>query len=409
MSGAPTDTTSDGSLHGTTIILGVTGGIAAYKAAYLARLLVRDGAEVHAVLSAGAEQLVGAATFAGITGQPARTRVWDDPEDIVHVRLARVADAVVVAPATAHLLAKAAAGLADDLLTNILLMARCPVVLAPAMHTEMWEHDATQSNAAILRDRGLELVGPASGELAGGDVGEGRMVEPEAILDAVRRVLGRTRQLVGLRVVVTAGPTREAIDPVRFITNRSSGRMGFALAAEAAVRGAEVDLVAGPVHLDTPAGVRRHDVTTASDMYDVTTKLASDADVVVKAAAVTDFRPTGAADQKLKKGEGAPTIELTMNPDILAELGERRQGDRPVLVGFAAETTDPEGYGKRKLEEKKVDLVVVNDVSADDAGFEVETNRVVILRDGGRVDVPLSTKQDVARAVWDEIMSLLGD
>ncbi|MGH3443460.1 MAG: bifunctional phosphopantothenoylcysteine decarboxylase/phosphopantothenate--cysteine ligase CoaBC [Nitriliruptorales bacterium] len=406
-------------LVGTRIVLGVCGGIAAYKAAILARLLMKAGATVDTVLTRGATHLIGGATFAGITGRPARTEVWAElgqgpdrgsgPRSAPHIALARGADAIVVAPATAQVIAKAAAGMADDLLTNVLLMARCPVLLAPAMHTEMWEHPATRANIALLGERGIDLVGPASGELAGGDVGEGRMSEPEEILDALVALLRATRDLEGRTVVVSAGPTREHIDAVRFLSNRSSGKMGFALAAEAVRRGAEVHLVTGPVRLDTPAGVERHDVVSARDMREIVTKLAADADVVVKAAAVSDFRPVQAADRKIKKAAGTPEITLEPNPDILAELGASRDGDRPVLVGFAAETDDPERHGRQKLEEKRADLVVVNDVSASDAGFEVETNRVVVLgRDGRRVDIPLGSKRGIAARVWDEIVTVLG-
>jgi phosphopantothenoylcysteine decarboxylase / phosphopantothenate---cysteine ligase len=400
--------THPGRLSDRHVVLGVTGGIAAYKAAHLARLMVQEGAEVDTVLTRAAREFVGPATFAGITGRPVRSDLWAEPHEMAHLRLGRSADAVVVAPATANLVAKAAVGLADDLLSNILLVARCPLLLAPAMHTEMWEHETTRQNVAALRSRGVELVGPAEGELAGGDVGEGRMSEPEEILERVVSLVHSTRDLAGVRVVVTAGPTREHLDPVRFLSNRSSGRMGYALAAEAARRGADVDLVSGPVELDAPPGVRTHRVVSASDMHEVVTKLARDADVVLKAAAVADFRPSEQAGRKLKKAAGSPAVELVENPDILAELGRSRAGDRPVLVGFAAETDDPEGYGRRKLEEKRVDLMVVNDVSADDAGFEVDTNRVVVLgRDDHRVEVPLGSKREVAARVWDEIAAVL--
>lgn len=394
------------------VVLGVTGGIAAYKAALLARLLVQEGAHVETVLSRGAQHLVGAATFDGVTGTPTRTDVWEEAESVPHVTAARSADAVVVAPATAHLLAKAASGLADDLLTNILLMARCPVLLAPAMHTEMWQHPATQANAATLEDRGVHLVGPAEGELAGGDVGVGRMEEPEDVLEALVGLLtagGDRGDLSGQRVVVTAGGTREHLDPVRFLGNRSSGRMGYALAAEAVGRGAEVHLVTAPTHLTPPPGVTVHRVVSAADMRDEVTALADGADVVVKAAAVADFRPTEVAAQKLKKDDAAPEVELERTTDILAELGAGRAGERPVLVGFAAETEDAERHGREKLERKGADLIVVNDVSAGDAGFEVETNQVLILgRDDRRTEVPLTTKAEVARCVWDEIVGLLG-
>lgn len=399
-------------LDGRHVVLGVTGGIAAYKAAHLTRELIRAGATVDVVLTEGARNFVGAATFTGLTGRPVHTGIWDelDVEDrqAPHIRLARSADAVVVAPATAHLIARAAHGLADDLLTNVLLMATCPVLLAPAMHTEMWEHPATRDNVAMLRDRGVDLIGPAEGELAGGDVGEGRMVEPDEIVTAVDGLLAAGRDLAGRRIVVTAGPTREHLDPVRFLSNRSSGRMGFAVAGEAARRGATVDLVAGPVELATPPGVRRHDVVSASEMHGTVHELAADADVVVKAAAVSDFRPADPADRKIKKDTGPTAVELTRNPDILAELGDGRTGDRPVLVGFAAETDRPEEHGRDKLERKRADLIVVNDVSAADAGFEVDTNRVLVLgRDGSRVEVPLTSKRQVAGHILDQVVKLL--
>lgn len=420
----------DRTLGGRRIVLGVTGGIAAYKAVHLARLLVKAGAQVDTVLSRGAERFVGAASFAGVTGRRVHTSLWEDLEtdtqrQAPHIALARGADAVVVAPATAHLLAKAAGGLADDLLTNVLLMATCPVVLAPAMHTEMWEHGATQDNVSQLVARGTYLVGPAAGELAGGDVGEGRMVEPEDIFDRLLDVLagrratdatasaGRDlagRDLAGRAVVVTAGGTREYLDPVRFLGNRSSGRMGFAIAREAARRGAVVRLVAAPTHLETPPGVERHDVVSARDMAEVVEKLAEEADVVVKAAAVADFRPASAATSKIKKDQGPPEVRLERNPDILAGLGARKRerGTGPLLVGFAAETDDPEGHGRGKLERKGADLIVVNDVSASGAGFEVDTNQVLILGRGDRrVEVPLSSKAEVSARLWDEVVSLL--
>lgn len=402
-------------LAGRRVVLGVTGGIAAYKAVQLARLLVGAGAEVDTVLTASAQRFVGAASFAGVTGRRVHISLWQDLEEATerhapHIALARGADLVVVAPATAHLISRAAHGAADDLLTNVLLMATCPVLLAPAMHTEMWEHPATRENVALLLARGVRLVGPAEGELAGGDTGVGRMVEPDEILEAAVGLLG-PGDLFGRKVVVTAGGTREHLDPVRFLGNRSSGRMGFAIAREAARRGAEVHLVAAPTHLPTPGGVRRHEVTSAADMQEAVVKLATDADVVVKAAAVADFRPAETSERKLKKDAGPPDVVLERNPDILAALGRERRdsgADRPVLVGFAAETDAPEENGRQKLERKGADLVVVNDVSERGAGFDVETNRVVILgRDGHRVEVPLTSKEEVARRLWDEVAGLL--
>jgi phosphopantothenoylcysteine decarboxylase / phosphopantothenate---cysteine ligase len=396
-------------LTGVRVLLGVTGGIAAYKAAQLARLLVGAGATVDPVLTAGAQRFVGAATFEGLTGRRVRHDVWDDIPAETHVALGRAADVALVYPATAHVLAKLAAGLADDLLTTTLLAASCPLVVAPAMHTEMWQHPATRHNVEVLRSRGVHVIGPDDGPLMGGDVGPGRVVAPEAALAALERVLAPAGDLAGRTVVVTAGGTREPLDPVRYLGNRSSGRMGVALAAAAARRGASVHLVVAPTDLATPAGIIRHDVTTAEQMRAAVLPLADGADVVIKAAAVADFRPAAAATSKVKKEAGVPTVELVRNPDILAELGAAREpGSPPLLVGFAAETDDAEANGRAKLERKRADLLVVNDVSATDAGFEVDTNRVVILgRDGSRIEVPLADKQAVADRILDEVVARL--
>jgi phosphopantothenoylcysteine decarboxylase / phosphopantothenate---cysteine ligase len=406
-------------LDGMRVLLGVSGGIAAYKAALLTRLLVGAGATVDVVLTRGAERFIGPTTFEGLTGRPVRTEVWQDVANETHVALGRAADVAVVYPATAHVLAKLAGGLADDLLTTTLLAATCPVVVAPAMHTEMWQHAATSSNVEVLRGRGVQVVGPDDGSLMGGDRGPGRLVEPDVAFEAVAAALaerggGDRRQeaaqdLAGQRVLVTAGGTREPIDPVRYLGNRSSGKMGFALAEVAAARGASVVLVTAPTSLPTPPDVERVDVTTALDMHEAVFERVASVDVIVKAAAVADFRPSSAATSKLKKDAGAPAIELVPNPDILAELGARREGAaRPVLVGFAAETDDVEAAGLAKLERKGCDLLVVNDVSANDAGFEVDTNRAILLdRDGGRVEVPLSSKAEVAQVVLDAVAARL--
>lgn len=398
-------------LTGRRVVLGVSGGIAAYKAALVARGLVQAGAVVDVVMTDGARSFVGAPTFEGITGRKVRSEVWEDIPDETHVALARAADVVVVYPATAHLLAKAASGLADDLLTTTLLAATCPVVLAPAMHTEMWRHPATVANARTLDDRGVTLVGPVDGPLMGGDTGPGRAADPDDVVAAVGRAIGARADLAGRSVVVTAGGTREALDPVRFLGNRSSGRMGFAVAAAAARRGASVTLVAAPTDLPTPTGVERVDVVSARDMHAEVLPRAADADVVVKAAAVADFRPTTESARKIKKADGVPTIALEPNPDILADLGRRRgeQGGGPgVLVGFAAETDDVEANGRAKLERKGCDLLVVNDVTETGAGFGHETNRVVVLAaDGARVEVPLSSKAEVADRLLDEVVARL--
>ena len=398
------------SLSGARVLLGVSGGIAAYKAAIVARLLVQAGAIVDPVLTRGAERFVGTATFEGITGRRVRAEVWSDIPDETHVALGRAADVALVYPATAHTLARLANGLADDLLTTTLLAATCPVVVAPAMHAEMWQHPATQANVTVLAARGVVVLGPDDGPLMGGDIGPGRVVEPDVALTTLDRVHAAAGEqpahlddLAGRTVVVTAGGTREPIDPVRFLGNRSSGRMGFAIASAAAMRGATVHLVAAPTELPTPAAVTRHDVTAALEMREAVFGLVDGADVVIKAAAVADFRPVSAATSKIKKDAGVPTIELTPNPDILAELGAR--SDHPLLVGFAAETDDVEHNGRAKLERKGADLLVVNDVGASDAGFTVDTNRVTILAsDGARIEVPLASKHDVAHRILDEVV-----
>ena len=395
-------------LVGRHVLLGVSGGIAAYKAAALARDLVKAGATVQVVLTAGAARFVGPATFEGLTARPAHADVFAEPEHILHVRLAREADVAIFAPATANLLAKFAHGLADDLVTSVFTCLTCPVVLAPAMHTEMWLHPATQDNVALLARRGARVVGPADGDLAGGDVGPGRLADAGELLAAVRAAVAPpTGPLAGRRVVVTAGGTREPIDPVRYIGNRSSGRMGYALAAEAARRGAVVDLVSGPTALSAPAGVSVHHVETALEMRDAVLPLAEKAEIVIKAAAVADFRPATYHPQKLKKErDGLAHVALERNPDILAELGAAKNGR--VLVGFAAETDLEEERGREKLHRKGLDLIVVNRVDFADAGFNVDTNRAVLLgEDGSRTEVPLTTKAELAAVILDRVEAVV--
>ncbi len=395
-------------LAGRHVLLVVSGGIAAYKSANLARALLRAGASVQALLTAAAGKFVGPATFEGLTGRHVPLDVFSDTGQVPHIHLAREADVAVFAPTTANLIAKLAVGIADDLVTSTALMLDCPIVVAPAMHTEMWRHAATQANVATLRRRGVRIVGPDDGPLAAGDVGEGRLAEESAIVDAVRAAVGPSDSpLAGRRVIVSAGGTREPIDPVRFVGNRSSGKMGYALAREAARRGGRVDLVAAPNHLDDPVGVRVHHVETAEQMRSVIVSLVDDADVVMKAAAVADFRPAQYSDRKIKKDSGdLAQIKLVENPDILAELGARKAGR--VLVGFAAETDLAEDHGREKLRRKGLDLIVVNRVDMADAGFSVDTNRAVLIRaDGGRREVPLTTKDRLAGVVCDEVEELL--
>ncbi|MEY3072271.1 MAG: bifunctional phosphopantothenoylcysteine decarboxylase/phosphopantothenate--cysteine ligase CoaBC [Actinomycetota bacterium] len=396
-------------MQGRRVLLGVSGGIGAYKAAVLARGLVAAGATVDVVLTRGAREFVGAATFEGITGRRVRTEVWEDVADGTHVDLGRAADVLVVYPATAHTLARLAQGLADDLLTTAALAHRGPVVLAPAMHTEMWDHAATVTNVATLRSRGAVLVGPEDGPLMGGDAGPGRLADPEDVLVAVRAALAGAGDLAGRRLLITAGGTREPLDPVRFLGNRSSGRMGFALAAAARARGAEVLLVAAPSALATPVGVERLDVTTARELDDAVTAHAGDRDAVLMAAAVADFRPAVAHDAKLRRGDGPPAFELVANPDVLAGVVARRGGGaRPVVVGFAAETGDLAASARRKLDAKGVDLLVANDVAVPGIGFDSDENAVLILdRAGGERAVARAPKAVVADAVLDALVPLL--
>jgi len=359
------------------------------------------------VLTEAATHFVGSATFEGLTGRPAHSGVFTDVHRVLHVRLAREADVAVFAPATANLLAKFATGAADDLMTSTFTCLTAPVVLAPAMHTEMWLHPATQANVERLRSWGATVVGPGEGELAGGDVGPGRMAEPLQLLDAVVAAAGTgSRSLAGRRVLVTAGGTREPIDPVRYIGNRSSGKMGYAVAAEALRRGAAVDLVTGPTALKPPPGAATTQVETALEMHEAVVGLAPAADVVIKAAAVADFRPAQYRPQKIRKDGGFASVELVRNPDILAELGAAKDGR--LLVGFAAETDLEEERGLDKLKRKGLDLVVVNRVDFTDAGFNVDTNRALLLgADGTRREVPLTTKTALAAVILDEVERIL--
>jgi phosphopantothenoylcysteine decarboxylase / phosphopantothenate---cysteine ligase len=394
-------------LAGRRVVLGVTGGIAAYKAVEVCRRLVDAGAHVAPVLTEDATRFVGAVTFSALASEPARTSLFDGPDPIPHTRLGQSADVVVVAPATAKLLGKYAAGISDDLLTATLLATRAPVIVAPAMHTEMWEHPAVRDNLATLRRRGVHVVDPEQGRLAGGDEGAGRLADPARIVDAVAHVLATSARhdLAGVRVLVTAGGTREPIDPVRYVGNRSSGKMGHALADAAFRRGAATTLVSTQ---DRPreSGIEVVRVETAEQMAQAVLARFDGVDVVVMAAAVADFRPKAAAAEKLKKHDGVPELVLEPTPDILAALG-RAKTDQ-ILVGFAAETERLREHAAEKLRVKRVDLMVANDVSAPDAGFEVDTNRAVLLDSSGAAEeLPLLTKIDLAGAIWDRVVELL--
>jgi phosphopantothenoylcysteine decarboxylase/phosphopantothenate--cysteine ligase len=395
------------------IILGVGAGIAAYKSCELLRLLTESGHDVRVVPTPDALRFVGEATWAALSGQPVTASAWDDVHQVAHVRLGQAADLVLVAPATADLMARAAAGMSGDLLTAVLLTARCPVIFAPAMHTEMWEHPATQANVAVLRGRGALVLEPATGRLTGRDSGPGRLPEPAELLQVAVRVLARgaaglAADLAGRHVVVSAGGTREELDPVRFIGNWSSGRQGYALAATAAARGAKVTLVAANVAVDDPAGARVVHVTSTAQLRDAVREAAADADAVVMAAAVADYRPAVRSDEKIKK-TGAPPepVRLVQNPDILRELSASRPRAGQILVGFGAETGDLLANGRAKLAAKGCDLLVVNKVGPG-LGFGVSENAALILgADGTQTTVPRGPKEALANVIWDLVAAAL--
>ncbi|MBU7600000.1 bifunctional phosphopantothenoylcysteine decarboxylase/phosphopantothenate--cysteine ligase CoaBC [Streptomyces sp. P38-E01] len=394
------------------VVLGVSGGIAAYKACELLRRLTESGHDVQVVPTESALHFVGEATWAALSGKPVATGVWKSVQDVPHVRIGQQADLVVVAPATADLLARAAHGLADDLLTNTLLTARCPVVFAPAMHTEMWEHPATRENVATLRRRGATVVEPAVGRLTGVDTGRGRLPDPARLFDVCRRVLARGNRatdLAGRHVVISAGGTREPLDPVRFLGNRSSGRQGYALATTAAARGARVTLVAANSALADPEGVTVVRAGTALELREAVLMAAADADAVVMAAAVADFRPAVYAEGKIKKreGSGPAPIELVRNPDILAELSAERGREGQVVVGFAAETDQVLANGRAKLARKGCDLLVVNEVGAEKTFGSTDNEAIVLAADGTEVPVPHGPKEALADTVWDLVVDRL--
>jgi phosphopantothenoylcysteine decarboxylase/phosphopantothenate--cysteine ligase len=391
------------SLRGQRILLGVTGGVAAYKAVELARLLVRAGAETRVVMTRSAARFVGPLTLQAVTGQPVRDSLFDAAHEAAmgHIELARWADLVLVAPATADFLARAAAGLADDLLSTLCLASPAPKLFAPAMNQAMWVNAATRANVALLEARGAVMLGPAEGEQACGDSGPGRMLEPVEIVEVLLDRSDARRRLADRRVVMTAGPTREALDPVRFIGNRSSGKMGFALAGALAAEGAEVELVSGPVGLPTPPGVRRTDVETALQMRDAVFTALPGAAIFVACAAVADYRPATIAPHKIKKTGEVLTVELVRNPDILAQVAAL--SDRPFCVGFAAETGDLEAHAEAKLHDKGLDMIAANRVGATE-GIEADDNALLVLWRGGRATLPRQPKTGLARALVDLIV-----
>jgi phosphopantothenoylcysteine decarboxylase/phosphopantothenate--cysteine ligase len=387
------------------IILGVGGGIAAYKGAELARLLMQDGHQVQAVMTAAAEEFVRPMTFAALTGRKVLTDLFAIESAIEHISVAQEHELLAIAPATADLIAKLALGLAGDFLTTLYLAFTGPVVIAPAMNVNMWQHPATQANLETLRKRGHILVEPGSGYLACGMTGPGRLADPEEIAQAIARETQKRRDLEGETVLITAGPTQEPLDPVRYISNRSSGKMGYALAEAAAARGARVILISGPVHLAPPRGVQVISVGTAVQMREKVFENLADASIVIKSAAVADFHLSKVPEQKVKKTAARISMELDPTPDILAELG-RKKGDR-LLIGFAAETQNLAQEARRKLESKNCDMVVGNFVGGRDIGFESDQNEVIlVLSTGETIEIPRASKREIADRIFDQIMKL---
>ncbi len=399
--------------HNKRLLLGVTGSIACYKAADLASALRQAGAQVDVILTAAAAEFITPLTFQSVTGRPAYldADLWGRQGHVVHVGLAEAADLMVIAPATANTIARLAHGLADNLLTLAALAARCPVLIAPAMDGGMYDHPATQANLQALQARGVRFLGPAAGHLASGLSGVGRMLEPAAILNHLRLALAEGGILRDHRIVVTAGGTEEPLDPVRFLTNKSTGKQGFALAQAALDLGAEVVLITGPSQLETPTGARRVDVRTAQEMHDSVLEALPGTDALLMAAAVADFSPGEMSPEKLKKRAGIPRITLKATPDILGVVGwqKSRTGYPRLMVGFAAESQDLLENAREKLAAKKLDFIIANDIRATDAGFAVDTNRVTILfADGRTADLPLMSKADVAAEVLGHVASALG-
>ncbi len=388
---------------GSRVLLGVTGGIAAYKVVQVARDLTQLGAEVDVVMTRSARSFVGAVSFEGVTGRPVLSEILEPGRALDHIRLAREADVVCVAPATADFLARSAQGRSDDLLNAVLLATRAPVLVCPAMNDAMWSHPATVANTTRVQELGYRLVGPAEGALAVGvGSGPGRMEEPATIIQHIGRALTGSTRFTGRRIVVTAGPTREAVDPVRFLSNRSSGRMGFALAAAAWRRGADVALVAGPTQVAPPPGPRLHAVESAESMRGAVERLVADADLLVMAAAVADFRPAAPPDTKIKKESAPGSLALEPAPDVLRETASSRPSGC-LVIGFALETNDGESNARRKLESKGMDLVVLNETGPE-SGFDTETNRVTLIERGGELEtLPLLSKDEVAERILDRI------
>ncbi len=390
-------------ISGKKVVLGITGGIAAYKSVEVVRRLVESGAHVAPIMTSGAKRFIGEVTLSALASEPVKSSLWDEDDPIPHTTLGQEADVILVAPATARLIGTYAAGISNDLLTATLLASRAPVILCPAMHTEMWEHPAVQENIRMLQNRGVTIVNPEDGKLAGGDVGKGRLASPSAIVSAVEQTL-TLDDLAKFKILVTAGGTREPIDPVRFITNRSTGKQGYALAEAAVARGATVTLVT-TVDREAPIGVEIKHAETASDLRSAVMSCADNYDVIIMAAAVADFQPSLPADRKLKKSEQITNLEIEPTHDFLIDLGKGKSSHQ-VIVGFAAETEELEKNAKEKLQRKHLDLIVANDVSAPDTGFAHDTNEVLLITGEGKTNVSLTSKRVVADKILDAVLML---
>ena len=390
-------------ISGKKVVLGITGGIAAYKSVEVVRRLVESGAHVAPIMTSGAKRFIGEVTLSALASEPVKSSLWDEDDPIPHTTLGQEADVILVAPATARLIGTYAAGISNDLLTATLLASRAPVILCPAMHTEMWEHPAVQENIRMLQNRGVTIVAPEDGKLAGGDVGKGRLASPSAIVSAVEQTL-TLDDLAEFKILVTAGGTREPIDPVRFITNRSTGKQGYALAEAAVARGATVTLVT-TVDRETPIGVEIKHAETASDLRSAVMSCADNYDVIIMAAAVADFQPSLPADRKLKKSEQITSLEIEPTHDFLIDLGKGKSSHQ-IIVGFAAETEELEKNAKAKLQRKNLDLIVANDVSAPGTGFAHDTNEVLLITGEGKTNVSLASKRVVADKILDAVLVL---
>ena len=390
-------------ISGKKVVLGITGGIAAYKSVEVVRRLVESGAHVAPIMTSGAKRFIGEVTLSALSSEPVKSSLWDEDDPIPHTTLGQEADVILVAPATARLIGTYAAGISNDLLTATLLASRAPVILCPAMHTEMWEHPAVQENIRMLQNRGVTIVAPEDGKLAGGDVGKGRLASPNAIVSAVEQTL-TLDDLAEFKILVTAGGTREPIDPVRFITNRSTGKQGYALAEAAVARGATVTLVT-TVDREAPIGVEIKHAETASDLRSAVMSCADNYDVIIMAAAVADFQPSLPSDRKLKKSEQISNLEIEPTHDFLIDLGEGKSPHQ-IIVGFAAETEELENNAREKLQRKNLDLIVANDVSAPDTGFAHDTNEVLLITGEGKTNVSLASKRVVADKILDAVLVL---